>query len=178
MDWTSFEYEEKTYDLSHLNTFEMCCVQAAKGGKPERHYHFKVTFSVHCFTRGQKHDEAVEPELLYRDSRETRIFDFRRYALSKRLPDIVKELGQTRKCFHTGKGNYFTVDVQNQDGSVEEYDVYFKVSRSGKGKLSLFVQSAYIRDQNHKGNRPKKKPISFMVIAYNTQLGKSIKAPK
>ncbi len=39
----------------------------------------------------------------YGDHRETRIFDFQRYELSKRLPAILETLAQ-RKCYHTGKG--------------------------------------------------------------------------
>ena len=116
----------------------------------------------------------MDSNLLYSDSRETRVFDFVRYELSKQLPQIIQSLDK-RKCYHTGKGNYFTVDIQD----VGEYDVYFKVARSSKrGSLTLFVQSAYVRDQNHAENRPRKKPIRFSIIAYNTLMGKGIKQPK
>lgn len=118
--------------------------------------------------------------MLYSDSRETRVFDFKRYKLSKQLRNIIQKLN-SRKCYHTGhEGCYFTIDVRNDDGVIEEYDVFFKISLSNqaKKKLTLFVQSAYLRDPNHQSNRPKKKPIDFFIITYNTLNKKRVKVPK
>jgi len=115
--------------------------------------------------------------MLYSDNRETRIFDFQRYELSKRLPVILDTLGQ-RKCYHTGKGNFFSIDLINEDGTVTEYDIFFVASRSSrKGRLNLFVQSAYVRDPQHGSNRPQKKPIGLYVILFNVFHGKPIKIP-
>jgi len=44
-----------------------------------------------------------------------------------------------------------------------------------KGVVNLYVQSAYVRDAEHASNRPKKKPISFFVILFNTLHNKPIK---
>lgn len=182
-DGRAFEYDGKKHDLSHLHPFEMTHVQPAKDDKPERSYLFNVEFSLHCFTEDEK---TTDNMLLCRDSRETRVFSFERYELSKHLPQIIKELG-ARKCFHTGKGNYFTVDITGKDGDKKEYKVYFKVARSTKvkGSLTLYVQSAYAPDdkkaketQRHKANRKLSMPIRLSVIAYNTLTGKPIKVPK
>jgi hypothetical protein len=111
------------------------------------------------------------------DNRETRLFDFQRYELSKRLPAILENLAQ-RKCYHTGKGNFFSVDVINENGAVVEYDIFFAVSRSSKkGWVNLFVHRAYVRDALHGRNRPRKKPIGFYVIFFNVIHGKPIKVP-
>jgi hypothetical protein len=136
-----------------------------------------LDLSMHCFTRGIQRGETVDPNLLYRDSREERVFDLDRYALSLDLPKIVEGLG-TRKCFHSGKGNFFTVQVVQGNGGRGDYEVYFTVSCSGG--ISLYVQSAYIRDAGHKGSRgsrPRSKPIGFYIILFNTLNGKAIRAP-
>lgn len=137
---------------------------------------------MHCFTRGPNSSKNeylndVAPELLYRDSRETRIFCFKRYELSKKLPCIAKEIYKAR-CFHTGRNNFFTVSLVDADGERQDYEVYFKVSKANKdGVLRLYVQSAYVRDDAYTSSQPNKKKIKFFTIAYNTQAGKLIKVP-
>lgn len=132
---------------------------------------------MHCFTRGlnghiRETWQAIEEELIYSDAREKRIFCFSRYQLSFLLPEIAKQLDY-RSCFHTGKGNFFTIELSDQ----QEYEIYFKVSKSGKGLLRLFIESAYVRDKEHSSSRPKKKKISFFVIAYHVQSNQPIKLP-
>jgi hypothetical protein len=179
MFWKEFKYNGVTYDLSHLHPFVMNHIQPAKNDQPERHYLIEVIFSLHCFTRSKKGEENIDHNLLYSDSREERIFDFIRYECSKQLPQIIRELGK-RKCYHTGHGNYFTVEIKHSNGITEEYDIFFKMARSKeKNRLTLFVQSAYLRDFRHKQNAfHSKKPINFNAIAYNTLTGKEIKTPK
>jgi hypothetical protein len=178
--WKPFDYQQVLYDLTHLNEFEWTFVQAAKTDKPEIRYVFRIEFGLHCFTRGlNTHKKElwddVPSDLLYSDSREQRIFDFNRYELSKKLPEITKELSK-KKCFHTGKENFFIIELLNEQGLRQEYEVYFQVSKS-QGKLKLFVQSAYIRDSNHRTSQPKKQKISFFVIAHNVKTNKKIKSP-
>jgi hypothetical protein len=175
IDWKPFEFHGVVYDLTHLHPKPVVYRQAASGDKPEREYRVEVIFSMHCFTRGKKDGEKPDNALLYRDSRECRVFDFRRYQLSKHLPVIVEELHQ-RKCHHSGKGNFFIVEIVTEEGDKVEYDIFFEVSRTAKkGVVNLYVQSAYVRDAEHASNRPKKKPISFFVILFNTLHNKPIK---
>lgn len=177
MQWKPFQFEGAIYDLSHLATKQVLYHQAATGDKPEREYRVDVIFSMHCFTRGMKDGETSDPALLYRDSRECRIFDFRRYRLSKCLPEIVDGLDK-RKCYHSGRGNFFVVEIVNDEGEWENYEIFFKASRSSrKGVVKLCVQSAYVRDTKHAGNQPKKKPIKLAVILHNTLNNKPIKSP-
>jgi hypothetical protein len=177
--WQPFTYQGITYDLSHLHPFAWTYVLPAKGGNPERCYPFDVTFGLHTFTKGIKEKAAVDPALIYRDSREEREFDFDRYERSKHLPDIVRGLGD-RKCHHTVHGNFFTVELIADGGEMQSYEVYFVVSRSGKrrGRLNLYIQSAYKRTQSHGAKPNKKPPIKFHVIAHNTMHNKPIKIPK
>lgn len=113
-------------------------------------------------------------ELHYADERETRIFCFDRHLHSQRLPEIARSIGQ-RKCFNTGKGNFFTIEVTDVKGVKRDYEIYFKVSRESKGRLRLHIISAYIRDDEYESAQPQKKKISFFVIAHNIQANKPIK---
>lgn len=152
-----------------------------QGEKPERPFRFVVEFGLHTFTfkpnsnREEKlSDFPVSRQ--YADSRETRVFCFDRHAHSLSLPDIVMNIGKM-PCFHTGKGNFFVIKVLGPDDNPIDYEVYFNVARYKGGILKLFVESAYVRDQNHSSSQPKKKKINFFVIAYNTEQGKAIKIP-
>jgi len=177
LQWKPFEFQGVVYDLTHLHPKPLVYRQAATAGKPGREYRVDVLFSMHCFTRGIKAGENPDAALLYKDSRECRVFDFRRYALSKHLPAIVEGLHQ-RKCQHSGRGNFFVVEILTEEGKKVEYDIFFEASRSAKkGVVNLYVQSAYVRDAEHAGNRPKQKPIGFTVILFNTLNNKPIKIP-
>jgi hypothetical protein len=176
--WKPFVVDGALYDLGHLHPKRLTYSQAAKGNKPERKYDVDVFFSMHCFTRGITEVETPDKSLLYKDSRETRIFDLRRYSLSKELPAIIDGL-DSRKCHHSGKGNFFVVEVMGQDGEPIDYEIYFDATRSSKkGVVNLYVQSAYVRDDAHRGNRPKKKPIGFTIILHNVLNNKPIKIPQ
>ena len=178
MQWRAFTHQNKTYSLDHLDSKTILYEQPGKADKPARKYSVEVDFSLHCFTRGIVANEQIDKTLLYADRREQRVFDFQRYELSKLLPEIVADL-PNRKCYHTGKGNFFCVELVDQRGVKIEYDVFFEASRTQtKALLRLFVQSAYVRDKKHKSNRPHKKPIGFFVILFNTLNQKPIKIPE
>jgi hypothetical protein len=180
VQWKPFTFGGDWYDLSHLHPRTCQYQQSAIGDKPARVYTVDVIFSLHCFTRGLFDDEAVDAALLYCDHRETRVFDFQRYELSKQLPAIVESLGK-RKCFHTGHDNFFSVALIDRDGNSIEYDIFFTASRSSRKRavVNLYIQSAYARDLKH-GNRPRmKSPIGFCVILFNVVNNRTIKpAPK
>jgi hypothetical protein len=177
--WRAFVHDGQTYDLSHLHPQLINFTQKAKGEKPAREYEVQLVYSLHCFTRGCHADVATDNALAYSDSRETRLFDFGRYECSKQLPEIVRAL-PVSPCYHTGHGNFFTVKLFNALlGEEETYEVYFKASRSSTRpvRLTLFVQSAYVRDRAH-GNPPSRKKINFFVILHNTLHRKPITMPK
>src|ERR1039457_4425001 len=85
-----------------------------------------------------------------------------------------------RKCYHSGKGNFFTIELVNeQTGCQVEYEIYFAASRaSKKGAINLFVQSDYVRDVQHQANRPRRKSIRFHIILFNVLNNIEIKIPK
>lgn len=170
--------EGRTYDLSHLDPFTFEFVVPEKAGKPPQIYAIDVLFSWHCFTRGIAAGENFPATLAYGQGRETRLFDERRYRFSKWLPGIIRDIG-SRKCFHTGKGNFFTVEFIEESGSRVEYAIFFKVSRRGsRAGLTLSVESAYAPDNRVPRRRPHPpKSIRFSIIAHHTATGKPIKQP-
>jgi hypothetical protein len=176
--WRAARIADAVYDLSHLHPFSFDFVVAAKDGKPEQRYGIDVIFSLHCFSRGIRAGEVFLADLAYADSREVRLFDEQRYTHSLRLPEVIRSIGE-RRCFHTGHDNFFTVELIDAEGQRLEYTVYFKVSRApGKGRLNLYVQSAYVQDDTPQGRPRPRKPIRFSVIAYNVAVGKVIRVPK
>lgn len=165
-------FDGVTYDLSHLHPLCLNFIQPAKGVDLEKSYAVSVTFSLHCFT--EKHN----PNLIglnYASKKEIRSFSFQRYQLSLQLPSIIQKLA-SNKCLHSGKGNFFVIQIVDNNGVKQNYEVYFEVNKSKTEKMSLdlIVQSAYIRDKNH-NNVPKNKPIGFFVILNNRLTGKVIK---
>jgi hypothetical protein len=175
--WEAFYHQGREYDLSHLHPSTIQYIQPEKGDNPERIFTVQVSYSLHCFSK--KLINGADPRLHYSDARETRTFDFVRYELSKKLPEIIKGLN-VKNCMHTGKGNYFVIEVMMPNGVKDDYEVYFEIkrSRSASGVANLYVQSAYVRDTIHSNRPPPTKKISLYVILNNTLAGKPIKVPK
>ena len=102
------EIDSRTYDLSHLDRFSFDFVVAQKDGRPAQVYSIR---SCSAGTATRAVSRRVKPSLqgllAIRVARDTP-FDERRYRLSIQLPDIIRDIG-SRKCFHTGKGNFFIV---------------------------------------------------------------------
>lgn len=164
MKWKDFSYAGQVYGLSHLTPFSMELERPAKDNRPAATFKVDVQFSFHCFT-SKLPTEPFDPKLKYADAREVRVFNFERYELSRRLPEIVRSL-RDRKCLHTGRGNFVTVDMVANDGSIKKYHVFFEVSKSAiKGRLNLYIQSSYVpdRDVSHA-----KMPMNFLYILHNT----------
>jgi len=175
MKWNSFKYNGEIYDLGHLHPRQWLYEQEKTDKCPARKYHFNIEFSMHCFT--VQAFEVIDETLLYKGPRETRLFCFERYELSKQLPEILENIDK-KVCYHTHHGHFFTIEVQNQQGIKKDYEIYFDVKKSGKGWLTLFVKSAYIRDKQHKTAQPKKRKIRFSVIAKTRMERKKLRPPR
>lgn len=68
----------------------------------------------------------------------------------------------------TGRSNYFTVALVDEDGASVEYDVFFRAWKPGKGRINFHVESAYVREDGYGTSRPKGMRIGFFVILHNT----------
>lgn len=171
--WYNHMMGEEVFNLEHLHPTLWEITIPAKGKNPERNLMVSVSYSLHCFTRREKEDETVAEDAWYSDSRESRVFDGERWALSKYLPEIIATL-EKRRCLHTKHEEFVTVEILHEERTIE-YAVFFTVTKSGKAgvDLNLFVNSAYERAESIKH----KKPIRFHVILLNRYLGKVIKPP-
>ncbi|MDA8152614.1 MAG: hypothetical protein M0003_07840 [Acidithiobacillus sp.] len=160
------------YELDHLHPLLWEVTIPAKAQNAERVLKIVVSYSMHCFTRKPSTDEDVAADVWYSDSREKRVFDSGRWALSKRLPSIIADL-ERRRCLHSGREEFITVDMV-EDGRKFEYAVFFTVTKANKTEgadLNLFINSAHERIDALKY----KKPIKFFVILLNRLLGKPIR---
>ena len=171
--WYSHTMGDEVFELEHLHPALWDITIPAKGKNPERNLTVAVSYSLHCFTRQEKAGETVAADAWYSDSRESRVFDRERWALSYSLPEIMSTL-EKRRCLHTGREEFVTVEILHE-GRTVEYAVFFTVTKSGKAgvDLNLFVNSAHERVEAIKH----KKPIRFHVILLNRYLGKTIKPP-
>lgn len=127
-----------------------------------------VHFSHHCFTTAYENGEFIDARSAYTDTRrgETRKFCPARWALSKELAGVIRGL-QARRCYLTGRDNFFTVNAGHQPG---DYIVYFNIRMLGAGKALFFVESAYVRFDAPQRQRGVQK-ISLSAILRNVRLG-------
>jgi hypothetical protein len=169
MRWLAFEYQKRFFDLSHLDQFDH--VFMLPDANP---YRVTIRFSHHCFT--EHPSPSDDPDLAYVVAKEQRTFDFVRWQFSQRLPEIIKTLG-IRYISHTDHQSFFTIELVDEQGHPRDYEVYFEVTRDTKTKrLYLTVKSAYIRDPNRVGDRPKSRKIRLLVILRNVQQNKPIRS--
>lgn len=134
----------ETFPLNHLHPFQL---PLAIG---ERQVVIAVAFAMHCFSRAVRDDDDPGDE--YRDNREVRTFCYERYALSRGLPQIVRDL-PNRHCQFAKQENFVTIDTQSQAGETIRYGVFFNMKRwkereipvvqDPQAHLLLTVQSAY-----------------------------------
>jgi hypothetical protein len=154
----------KAYPVNHLHPFRIILFLPASSGSDDIELDLEVGFSMHTFTRGRcAADSSVS---IYADARECRTFDEERYALSHRLPDLVRSL-TSRKCYHARNQNYLSVDGISTPEVTSDYRVFFVLRRSRKDSASqrscvrLIVQSAYATPPSSRG---KERPIRFRVL--------------
>lgn len=164
-------YQGTRYDLKHLKDFTFDLIQPAADKKPERKYNIKARFSWHCFTRSPETDDTG---IMTNADGEQRCFCLDRYKHSHRLPDIITDLAN-RYCQTTGHGNFITVEIIEEDGTKQDYEIYFNVRKPASGKhLELFVETAFVRTIPEL-YKTKKKKIRFSTIIYNVKNGRPIR---
>ena len=162
--WQAFVHDGTTYDLTHLHPCTLQFERPAEDKKTATTFTVDVTFGLHCFSVDPPKDLIYDPRLRYADARHIRVFDFGRYGLSTKLPKIIEELAG-RQCHNSGKGNFFTIEVVDKDDKPADYDIFFLVTKSSqKGRINLFIQSAYIRERK---TLTSSTPIKFLYILHN-----------
>lgn len=164
------------HDLSHLDpfTFE---VASDKVPRPLR---VNVRFTNHCYTEAfdlARHP-ADEPAVM--DGVRRRAFSPDRYALSRRLPGLVRGLADPRaKVRETGsRRNWMYSAVVEIPAEGTRYGVFFGLRRAPADRrrlqdLELVVESAYPADPA----RPEPNilgRVGFVLLAGSTFLGRRV----
>ncbi len=178
--WTAFTHEGVTYDLSHLRAYTATFNREPKPGKQLERYSVNVTFSHHCFTTDLPGDgETYDAALRYDHEGDQRIFNARRWRLSKQLPALIAGMKE-RKCLQTGHGNFVSINMLDEHGTEVRYEIYFRTWKPGQGRIHLHIESAYVRDsappapvKRGVGASPQKHltAIAFFTILHNTLNG-------
>jgi hypothetical protein len=157
----------KAHPLNHLHPFRTRVTLPTSSEWGEIDIDLDVGFAMHTFTRARCATDSLG--VIYANARESRTFDDERYALSHRLPEIIKNLS-ARKCYHARNQNYLSVENLSLEGAVTDYRIFFVLRRwPGKDAVSqrpcirLIVQSAYPTPHSGKG---KEKLIRFRVLLH------------
>lgn len=140
-----------TADLSHLAR-QIYQVRIVLRGGHGKVIPVEVSYSSHCYSRGLSPGEIIPADQLIVDgSLETprnRIFHPERYALSKKLPDLLAAMfvGADR-VFSTRHHNHVRVELLDGD---KKYYIFLSMrkhkSATGPKMIKLYVESAYPED--------------------------------
>lgn len=165
----------KMIDVPHLAPHVMT-VTMPKGDLVK----IRVAYSCHCFTEGHDLETPQDDQVVIMDGLRPRVFDQRRYDLSRTLPTLIAGLSDHKVYMlppmPRREPNFtaFDAQVELEDGLV--YRMFFvlrgKSGREGKVRyrLELFVESAYPTTKEFKGMR-----IKFVTLVDATLRGKTIK---
>ena len=163
--WKPHKQDGKEYNLDHLRA----CLHTFKHPKRDEIYQIYFTFSHHTFTsKGSNSCAGIKYAFPPQD---IRVFDTRRYELSKSIPKIIERLPDSI-FFHGGFGRFCTCKIKDEVGNVINYQIVYKVWKQ-RGKLRFHVESAYPLDKPL--GRIKK--VDFWVICFNAQWGKDLPKP-
>lgn len=175
--------------LDHLRASSFQMDIPAADGRPGVLLTVNVEYSSHCICRGPKQGQeidfsAVGFERMVIDHRQVRReFVERRHELSFLLPGIINSF-RDRKCFFTGRENFLTFELgEILPGYAKDtkYEVYFNVRRGGaKNTLKLYVESAYVRDDdadNEPVNFKKSDKMTAWKLFLKRARGEPVKGP-
>jgi len=126
-------------DLSHLEPLEVTFHSQKLG----RNLTFRVRFANHVFTDHFK-DGIHDPARLIMDGKERRVYCQTRYDLSKRLPDMMRDL-PNQAVARSRHGRNFVYATTLNDGQGGHYPCFFKLEkeRATRHQIAIFVESAY-----------------------------------
>jgi hypothetical protein len=129
-----------------------------------------VNFSCHCFTERFGGLEATA----YRYRGELRSFDEPRYALSFKLPGIIRAIAD-KKVLFSRETNYLIVELTNQDEMPVRYAVFFDLKKASDARhdLVMTIESAYVKDALPKHLDK----IRFRILAGKIARGEKIRSP-
>ena len=134
------------YDLSHLDPFTFPVTHE------ETERIVRVTFDNHVFTVAHDPDRHRPDLICSRRPGDWRAFDVRRWELSRKLPELFRNLGG-QAVYQTGGRNFF---FPCGDAGQAPYVVFFQVRRSDRqgADVHVIVRSAYEKESMTRQARP------------------------
>jgi hypothetical protein len=141
--WSSFTYQGDTYDLTHLDEYEVEVVDS-EGAKRK----IAINFSDHCFTR--EPTAGDDPQLRYPlSTRATGYFCLERYQLSLGLSQHIAQAMQG-KVWSIRDGAFAAIPVINHQGEKVLYGIVFSLDpvTGFPVHLHMRVETAYPCDQS------------------------------
>lgn len=172
--------------LKHLDDFSYV-VQLEDAQGNEVAVNVAVRFSSHCVSKGPPKGERISfkknfDSLIIDGNKIWRRFLPARYEASKVLPSIIRTLNE-RPCLFTSQQNFLTIEMKQLIPGYPEgtqYEVYFNVKQRGRLSVDVYVESAYVRDQDADNDPYKFKKddrISGKRLLLNRGLGKPVRRP-
>lgn len=158
MSWQAFvDAAGNRFDLRHLHPALVTYRLPPTIMRPALDVTVRVTYGMHCFTRGPKPGEVFPAENIYFNNKEGRCFCPDRWTLTSDLPHMVNSILE-RSCFETDRRNHVMFSTAQTTGG-EEYAVFFALRGASPGRdwnATLLVISAHARDGFRKRGKPKK----------------------
>lgn len=134
------------YDLLHMESFETQFEVKLSKSDPVTTVNAKIVFSNHCFSRTRTDDDA-DRHVIAVEKYEERVFCANRWEFSKRLPDIIRELGY-KGCLQGGSKEILY--RQEDRSNPRDHDGWYICMRLDfKAGLEIWIRSTHWRP-----NRP------------------------
>lgn len=143
------------HSLEHLRPFAYVA-QIEESNGVVTAVQVSVEFSSHCVSKGPRKGQHFDfsrlgHSLLVIDERRIwRKFLAARHTASTVLPEIIRTLVE-RPCLFTSQTNFLTMELCElipEYPTGTQYEVYFNVKRLGNLSVLVFVESAYVRDED------------------------------
>jgi hypothetical protein len=169
----SIDIDGKIYEFSHLNAFKM----SFESVSANKNLNLHVVFTNHCFTTSYVAGSPTNGMPLFDiNTPRPRIFCPTRYALSKELPRIIREMNHQKvKVQQTRSRRNFVHSIKIHDPN-GPYHLFIDVQKGSKEDakshdLKIVVESAY-----HEDDKPPVTlgTIGFYVLCANKYLGKKV----
>ena len=173
--WKKHVHGDKTYTFGHLEPYTEVFIHP-NGEK----FTVDIRYTDHCFTRSPRSGEQYDPSLVWSDRvlgngiRKIRLFCPTRNEMSRSLPDLVRAFPDKKPQHNKDKRNFFTIDTLTYKGDPVKYEIIFSVRKSGKARLELLVETAYINEPDYPAAPLDGRRVGFWIILGNTMHGKKI----
>ena len=165
---------DAVYDLSHLHAFRF----EAMSVKVPRPLRINVRFTNHCFSEVFDPAKHLAEEPVIMDGRRRRVFCPDRYALSLRLPGLIRALADPGAYVHetVERRNWMYAAVVEIPVATSRYQIFFELRRTIPDRrrlqdLDMVVESAYPADPA----RPQPNilgRVRFLLLAGSLYVGK------